>query len=207
MFEKTGSSRYKREVSVTMSLAGQRPFNAFVFLTVDERLIDLLNDPRAFIPVKHANGAVVIVAKANIVSIIESAAEYTQPEQAEPVPEIEGAVEEPEFDAKAEAEKKAKAKESEKPEEKEDPKAKPRVRRTYDPYEILRVPREASLAEIRRAYKARMKAVHPDAIAALDLDEDLEKAALLAAQKVNHAYQQIMKERKAANKDAESDAA
>lgn len=206
MFEKTGSSRFKKEVSVSMTLAGQEPFTAYVFLSVDERLIDLLNDPRAFIPVKHSNGSVVIVGKTNIVSIVESAKEATP--QAEPLPELEGAVDEPEFDAKAEAEK-AKSKAGEKAEEKKDPQEKgPRVRRTYDPYEILRVPREATLAEIRRAYKARMKAVHPDAIAALDLDEDLERAALLAAQKVNHAYQQLMKERKAAAKaDEESDAA
>lgn len=215
MFEKTGTSRYKKEAAVTLTLAGQKPFAARVFLKVDERLIDLLNDSRAFIPVKNLDGSVVIIAKTNIVSIIESGfvLDEEAPPMTEPLPELEGAVEEPDFDAKAAAAEKAKAREEkareeERKDESDDGKAKPRVRRTYDPYDVLRVARDATTAEIRRAYKARMKAVHPDTIAALDLDEDLERAALLAAQKVNHAYQQVMKERKAAVKaDAESDAA
>lgn len=220
MFEKTGSARYKKEVKVTVTLTGQKPFAASVFLMIDERLIDLLNDLRAFIPMRKTNGSVAIVAKANIVSIIEAGAEMDEapifdptmalPEGEEAARARQEAKEQAEAEAaykKAEEQfAKARAKPAEEP--KEESKEKPRVRRTYDPYEVLRVARDASTAEIRRAYKARMKAVHPDAIAALDLDEDLERAALLTAQKVNHAYQQLMKERKAAAKaDAESDAA
>ena len=44
-----------------------------------------------------------------------------------------------------------------------------------------------------------MKAVHPDTIASLDLDDDLARAALLAAQKVNYAYKKIMRERAVEN--------
>lgn len=51
MFEKSASSRFKRAARVTITLAGHESFDAFVFLTVNERLIDLLNDDRAFIPI------------------------------------------------------------------------------------------------------------------------------------------------------------
>jgi hypothetical protein len=221
MFEKTGSARFKKEAKVTMTLAGQKPFRASVFLGVDERLIDLLNDQRAFIPVRKSDGSMLIIAKTNIVSIIEATPDAADAPHFDPTTALpeneEGARARREAKEEAEAEAEfqraeadfAKAKAKPKEEAKEEAKEKPRVRKTYDPYEVLRVSRDASMAEIRRAYKARMKAVHPDAIAALDLDEDLERAALLAAQKVNHAYQQLVKERKAAAKEdaEESDAA
>ena len=62
----------------------------------------------------------------------------------------------------------------------------------------MRIERSASLEEIKRAYKARIKAVHPDSIAALELDEDLARAANLSTQKVNQAYDTIMRERQQA---------
>ncbi len=72
------------------------------------------------------------------------------------------------------------------------------ARKVFDPYTTLKVEREASLVEIRAAYKARMKAVHPDALASLDIDDDIRKAAHAMAQRVNFAYQRILKERNAA---------
>ncbi|MEZ5916982.1 MAG: hypothetical protein R3C40_05370 [Parvularculaceae bacterium] len=84
MFDKSASARPKNEISVTMSLSGDEFFDGKVFLKQDERLIDLLNDPRAFIPVRREDGATVIVAKANIVSIIEKQAKEAPEEKAEP---------------------------------------------------------------------------------------------------------------------------
>jgi DnaJ-domain-containing protein 1 len=65
----------------------------------------------------------------------------------------------------------------------------------FDAYAMLRIKPTATNDEIRAAYKARMKAVHPDTFASLGLDEEIAKAAVLATQKVNFAYQKILRER------------
>jgi hypothetical protein len=156
MFEKSAAARPKTEVSVTMSLHGDELFDGKVFLKNDERLIDLLNDPRAFIPVRREDGATVIVAKANIVSIVEKA----PPDQ-----------------------------ETKEPPEKE------KRRPSFDPYKVLRLSPDASIEDVRKAYKARIKAVHPDTLSGLELDDEIAKAAVLAAQKVNYAYQRILRDR------------
>jgi hypothetical protein len=200
MFDKSGTLRYKKEARVTVALASQEPFDASVFLKVDERLIDLLNDARGFIPVKRADGSTIILAKSNIVSIIERSSDDPDVQPDEPdTGDARASAPDPEEEARAaEAREKARGQRS-------------RFKRTYDPYEILRVSPDATIEEIRKAYKARMKAVHPDSIAALDLDDDFERAAILAAQKVNHAYQKILKDRKetakGAKPSADSDAA
>mgnify|MGYP000038287809 CR=1 FL=1 len=78
MFEKSAAARHRNAARVTVRLAGEPPFEAFVFLKVDERLIDLLNDARQFIPIKRADGATMIASKQNIVSIIEQPEEEPQ---------------------------------------------------------------------------------------------------------------------------------
>lgn len=174
MFEKSATSRHKHEARVLVTLTGQTPFEAFVFLKVDERLIDLLNDQRQFIPIKRADGSTLIASKLNIVSIIEN----PPPEEAL----------EPDEPPKAE----------EPAAEKEEPRSK----RSFDPYEVLRVGKDATVEEIRRAYHARIKAVHPDALAKLELDEDIERAANVTAQRVNRAYKALLKERRSEAKHA-----
>ena len=196
MFDKYGHARYKNEARVLITLTGQDPFEAAVFLRVDERLIDLLNDDRAFIPVKRGDGTTVITAKTNIVTIIEQFEDATEKE-ADP---------EPASEAGAEAADDAGAQQS--PDDEAPKKPIFRPRRSFDPYEVLRVSKDATIDEIRHAYKVRIKAVHPDTIAAFDLDEDLERAANLTAQKVNHAYQRVMRERnRAAEMETEAGAA
>ncbi len=201
MFDKQATLRYKKEARVVVTLAGLEPFDASVFIKVDERLIDLLNDARGFIPVKRADGSTIILAKSNIVSIIEKTADDSDLHQDDPDPEA----------AKAEARDSEGARTADKEAREKANNARSRFKRTYDPYEILRISPDATIEEIRKAYKARMKAVHPDTIAALDLDDDIERAAILAAQKVNHAYQKILKDRKETAKGpksgADSDAA
>ncbi|MEZ5916981.1 MAG: hypothetical protein R3C40_05365 [Parvularculaceae bacterium] len=61
--------------------------------------------------------------------------------------------------------------------------------------------RPATVEEVRRAYKVRIKAVHPDTLSGLELDDDIAKAAILAAQRVNYAYRQIMGELRAGDDD------
>ena len=231
MFEKSSSYRHKRQARVKMTLAGQSPFEAWVFLKLEERLIDLLNDERAFIPVKRADGATVITAKTNIVSIVEyddeedtqaaphpdaageagvqredpRAARAGPEPEPEPEPVSEAASPAPEADAPApdgetddtaaEDPRASKQKQRRRADDAEGDGRSEYTRRQFDPYALLRVARDASAADIRKAYKARIKAVHPDMLAALDLDEDIEKAINLTAQKVNRAYKMILKER------------
>jgi len=191
MVDRSSYVRHKNAVRVRLTLTGEAPIEAAVFLKIEERLIDLLNDQRAFIPVRREDGTTMIVAKSNIVSVIEA------PIEAPPAETKASGKESPEKNkpgAEAGADSSARPggeDGAKKPEAGE----RARPRRIFDPYEILRVDRTASNEEIKRAYKARIKAVHPDAIAALDLDEDLARAAVLSTQKVNQAYDRIMRER------------
>ena len=166
MFAKSGTERSKTEIDVTLALSGADAIDAKIFVAFGERVTDLLNDPRNFIPVRLTTGETSVVAKSTIVSITEK---HQEPED------------EPAFESEQDARDEA---------------AEKTGRRAFDPYEVLRVTSSASIEEIRRAYKARMKAVHPDAIAALDLDDDLKRAASRSAQRVNYAYKMIMKDRR-----------
>ena len=158
MFDKaTGAFRHKTETTVQLQLTGQKPVEASVFHVNGERLTDLLNDPRAFIPVRSATGDIMILAKTQIASIIEF--ETRQREETPDEPSK-------------------------------------RASKSFDPYLTLRISPDASHEEIRAAYRARIKAVHPDTVASLDLDEDLSKAASQATQKIIYAYRKIMRERK-----------
>jgi len=184
MFDKAAATRRRNEVQVLITLTGQTPFDATVFLKADERLIDLLNDPRAFIPVRRTDGTTLITAKNNIVSILEV------PLPAEDRPGDEANADDKTREDAGDFETAGGEAEDGQPRATVE-----RPRRPSDPYEVLRVPRDATLDDIRKAYKARIKAVHPDTIAALDLDEDIERAAHVSAQKVNHAYRRILRER------------
>ena len=177
-----GGARRKLEVAVTMSLAHDEIFSGSVFLDADERLIDLLNDDRAFIPVRRDDGATVIVAKSNIVSIVER----NVATEANGRDEAQGA---DHFHAESAEQEKS---EPERP------------RRTFDPYKVLRIAPDATIEEIRRAYKARIKAVHPDTLSGLELDDEIQKAAMTAAQRVNFAYNKILKDRRASADDVPS---
>ncbi|MEM8935104.1 MAG: J domain-containing protein [Pseudomonadota bacterium] len=156
MFER-GANLYRerRAVAVRLLLAGQPAIDAEVYCLGDERLSDLLNDQRAFIPVSTPEGDM-MVSKSHVVSLVEL-----------------DAAPEPEREEKAEPEQSTK----------------------FDPYAILRIDPSASAEEIRAAYRARIKAVHPDAIASIGLDEDFAKAAHRATQRLNYAYQKIVRER------------
>jgi DnaJ-domain-containing protein 1 len=163
--------RHRSELRVLLRLSGAAaPVEATLFASLGERASDLLNDARAFIPVRLATGDIMIVAKSQIASIKE---DKPQTED-EPRSKIYGE----DFSCAPRTEEKS--------------------IRSFDAYATLRVSPSASSEEIRAAYKARIKAVHPDAFASLGLDEELAKAAVLATQKVNYAYNKIMREREAA---------
>lgn len=168
--------RHRNEMRVLLRFAGDAaPVEATLFASLGERASDLLNDSRAFIPVRLASGETMIVAKSQIASITEGKAQTGAAGAEE---DLKSKIYGEDFSATA------------KPEEK--------AFRSFDAYATLRVSPASSNEEIRAAYKARIKAVHPDALASLGLDEELSKAAVLATQKVNYAYNKIMREREAA---------
>ena len=166
--------RHRNEINVTLRMSGAAaPVAATVFASLGERASDLMNDTRAFIPVRLASGETMIVAKSQIASITEETAD---PCEEKPKSKLHGE----DFSAA--------------------PKLQENALKPFDVYAALKIAPTATNEEVRAAYKARMKAVHPDALAALGLDEEIGKAAVLAAQKVNYAYQKIMRERGAADK-------
>jgi hypothetical protein len=163
-----GAFRHKNETAVQLRLTGQEPVEAFIFHVIGERMTDMLNDPRSFIPVRLAAGEVMIVAKSQIASMVECDIDETSAES----------------DAPAKS-----------------------PRSSFDPYKTLRVAPNVSDDELRAAFNARIKAVHPDTIASLGLDEDLAEAASKATQKIIYAYRKIMRERGSHKNTSEKSAA
>jgi len=224
MFQKTGA-KFKVEEFVEITLAGQDPFEAVVFLSVGDRLIDLLNDQRLFIPVKRMDNSTVIMAKSNIVSIVEKdpfakpvdlnendvplgkdvAAAFDEGFEEEPGEgaDTDNGHEDDDLPPKTDGSdtKGSDAGSADRHTDGSDAEKKRRRRRRkktpeFDASAILKVPPDANLEEIRAAYKSRIKAVHPDSVAALDLDEELIRAAIHTTQRVNYAYHHILKERR-----------
>jgi len=210
MFQKTGA-KFKVEEYVEITLEGKEPIKAVVFLSVGDRLIDLLNDSRNFIPAKRMDGSVMILAKSSIVSIIEkNPFEGEQPEDVSPSFSLAEADEDGGDDIgndDADSAASEQSRENDDPDVKmgADGRRKRRNRRRrggFDAYAVLKISPDATLEEVRTAYKSRIKAVHPDTLASLNLDEDMMDAAIQTAKKVNYAYHVILKERRERNPDA-----
>lgn len=206
MFDKAAVARPKKEFLVTVVLDTGDRFLGSVYLKYDERLIDLLNDDRAFIPVKRHDGATLIIAKSTIASMLEGDQLECAPSvvhEGEPSLNIErenlskgpanaehskasATVNEPDDNAESEEQKKA---------DDDEPTNVDPARGKAEPYRILGVDKTASMEQIRAAYKKRMKSVHPDTFAGDEIDEGKKRAALHATQLVNRAYNAILKER------------
>lgn len=250
MFGKNPNFRTKLQIAVKVQLVGATAFPAFVFLRPDERLTDLLNDNRSFIPIKHVNGLTDIVSKTAIASIIECLADDDDETAENPTAgdvihlgADDTAFDDLEPDAGMSAEQsdrrqnadgashsagaksdranygenaeKSKSHDRDQSGENDrssdgrgagengagDNRADPgrRRRKRLLPYEILRVSPDATLEAVRQAYKSRIKAVHPDRLGGLALDDEFSRAALIASQRVNRAYQAILKERERAS--------
>lgn len=175
--QKSARVRQKDAAPVTIRTVGEDAFDGEVYVAIGHRLVDLLNDERAFIPVRREDGDTMILAKSQIVSIVEHAAVNENA--------ANGREDDVEAGAKEEIRKQAASTEK-------------ANGRKFDPYALLKIDRTASIDEIRAAYKSRIKMVHPDSVAALGLDDDLADAALRATQKLNYAYQKIIRDREGA---------
>jgi hypothetical protein len=57
-----------------------------------------------------------------------------------------------------------------------------------DPYEVLGVPRDASIAEVKRAYYRMAKLYHPDRYATTELPEEVTVYLAAMARRLNAAY-------------------
>ena len=66
-----------------------------------------------------------------------------------------------------------------------------------DPYLILGLSREASEEEIRRRYRELVREYHPDRHIAAGMPEEMIDIATERLQKVNEAYDRIMREKAA----------
>jgi len=69
MFERNTPTRERKRVRVTILRARGAPFSGFVFVDRGERIVDLMNDDRAFIPVESLTGAISVIQKSDICEI------------------------------------------------------------------------------------------------------------------------------------------
>lgn len=146
MFEKTAIKQGKARLMVRLCLVDGTEVEGELWRAQGERLADVLNDARAFLPICQGDD-VRCIAK----SVIATAEPFGQA-----------------------------------------------PRETNDPYRTLRIEPGASDAEVRTAWMNRMKASHPDRLASLGLDESVVYAARKACQRINAAYDEVVRARKAA---------
>ncbi|MBB4658533.1 J domain-containing protein [Parvularcula dongshanensis] len=145
MFEKTVIRQGKSKLMVSLCLTDGRQVEGEVFVCPGERLSDLLNDSRAFVPVESPEGEIEVVAKQAILSARLMAQEPVE---------------------------------------------------VRDPYGLLRVERTATDSEIRTAWMEKVKASHPDRLASLGMDESVVYAARKVCQRINGAYDDIIRQRR-----------
>jgi len=156
MYQRLHSKEHKQskhKALVQIVTGNGRSVVGEIFLGQDERLVDMLNDSRHFLPVEQGPGEVKIISKS---AISEAKLLATEPED------------------------------------------------KRNPYAILRIQRGASMQEVKSAWMKRIKMSHPDRLAALDMDEHVQYAARIACQKVNQAYDEIMRELRDAKNDEAS---
>ena len=70
------------------------------------------------------------------------------------------------------------------------------IPKTDAAYKILEIEKNATDADVKKAYRKMANKYHPDKVS--HLGEDFQKAANEKFQKVNEAYEKIKKERKIA---------
>ncbi len=64
-----------------------------------------------------------------------------------------------------------------------------------DPYDILEVPRDAAVADIKKKYKSLVRALHPDKLIASGVPAEMVSIATDRLARINAAYGELTKER------------
>ena len=174
MFDKANAKTSRQRVPVRIVCADGEAVDCIVFLAPGARVIDLLNDDRAFLPIETRDGFRAI-AKADIRRLTpaaEKAASSGPTQSAKPAPKQEG--QKTDYDAYK----------------------RPADAWSNDPYEVLGVIRTAPWEAVRGAYLARLKTAHPDRLRAAGVEESLIEAGKELSQRLNAAYAKIAAERK-----------
>jgi len=157
--------RHRNEITVALRMSGSaEPVAATVFASLGERASDLMNDARAFIPVRLASGETMIVEKSQIASIVEAAAAGRQEA---PNSNLHGE----DFSG--------------------EPKLQEKPLKSFDVYAALKIAPTATNEEVRTAYKARMKEYHPDKVA--HLGQELQDLAHRKVLEIQAAYARLRK--------------
>ena len=71
----------------------------------------------------------------------------------------------------------------------------PSPRRTSSPYDILGVPRDASDEEVKRAYREKVKTLHPDTLQGKELPKEVIDTISDQMARINEAWTEIKRER------------
>lgn len=70
MFQQSSNYRSKQQLQVELRLHDGKSILGKVSVALDQRVSDLMNDPRQFIPVESSDGSVVILSKTTIAQIV-----------------------------------------------------------------------------------------------------------------------------------------
>lgn len=76
MFDQDGKTK-KNKISVNIDLANGNTIHGCFFAAQGQRLLDLMNDDRAYIPVSDQDGEIIIVQKSSIVQITPTTKKVT----------------------------------------------------------------------------------------------------------------------------------
>ncbi|MCB9946943.1 MAG: DnaJ domain-containing protein [Rhodospirillaceae bacterium] len=135
----------KERAQVAIKLTDGTVVSGFLFLSRRERLVDMLNDQRRFVPVQREDGSLVMLNKLSIQRV----------EPTEHGSQFEG----------------------------------------QSPYEVLGLEPTADDASVKAAYRALVREFHPDRVTAAGLGEAFVRLAKDRIQRINAAYDQIVRER------------
>lgn len=142
----SGQYKPKAKVAVEVELDDGTQMMGSLFVSGTQRLSDLLNDERLFLPFETSEGTVVSLRK----SVIARVTEINQ---------------------------------------------KVATRPDNSPYAILGVSESAADDEVKRAYRERVREVHPDKWAGTGLPEEAVAAVNGKMARINDAYHRILRAR------------
>ncbi len=133
----------KRKERVRIVLKDDSPIEGYLFCGQEERVGDVLNDNRVFLPVEQLDGKLIYMHKQNIAQLT--------PKDVKNLSKL------------------------------------PR-----NPHEMLGIRKDASMEEVKQAYRKMTRHYHPDRLASMDLPEDIMEYANLMFLNINAAYEAVV---------------